>query len=540
MKVRKIGIARQLIIVMIVIMMVGNGMMASVSIKKCEKDLMAEIQENVMNIANAAASSVDSAAFCSIHEGDENSAAFASVYDSLMIYFNNTTAQYIYSLRMSSDGGSEFVVDTDPDDPGQIGEPYRNDETILSAFAGNVSVDSKPTKDSWGEFITAFAPIKNGEEVVGVVGVDMNYATINKQIGNLKSLVIVICIIMYIFTVLGLLLFARKIRNGFVILNDKISSLADGSGDLSREVVVTSGDEFEVVAGSVNAFIANVRNLVSQVAESSRENTDTIRDINSSIVDLSANMEECSATSENVSNNLSVTTVEVEGLAKEVGEVENYVVEAFKKAEASAEFANGQQNKAAEKIDRMGEEIKGALEDAGAVEKINKIAEEIQSIATQTRLLALNAQIEASHAGKAGRGFAVVATEVAALSDQISSAVNEIDGISENVISAMKNLSEKTEEMTKFMATDVAADYKAFADLGHEYGNTTMNIKDSMERLRSESDSIALTIEGVDSNIKDISSAVGDSARKVEELSGASGKIYDSMNELQSGSLFKQ
>lgn len=538
MKVRKIGIARQLIIAMVVLLMIGNGILAGTIISNCQKNLMIEIQENAKNIASAAAASVDGAEFESIHAGDENSAAFANVHSALKKFFDSTTAKYVYSLRMNGTGESEFVVDTDPEAPGEIGQPYRGDAVIQAAFAGKASVDSKPSKDTWGEFISAFAPIYKDGSVVGIVGIDMEYTAIQRRITNLKIMIVLMCFAIYIFMFVGLLLFSKKLLKGFVILNDKISSLADGSGDLSREVVITSGDEFEVVAGSVNAFIANVRNLVSQVAESSKDNTETIRDINSRIVDLSANMEECSATSENVSSNLTSTTAEVEGLAREVGEVEEYTTSAYKKAEESAEFANGQQKKAAVTIERMGREIGTALEDAGAVEKITKIAEQIQSIATQTRLLALNAQIEASHAGEAGRGFAVVATEVAVLSDQISEAVGEIDETNENVLKAMKNLSAKTAEMTQYMSKDVIDDYKAFAELGHEYGNTTMSIKESMERLRNNSDSIALAIEGVDSNIKAISSAVGDSARKVEELSGSSSKIYDSMVELQSGSLF--
>lgn len=75
-------------------------------------------------------------------------------------------------------------------------------------------------------------------------------------------------------------------------------------------------------------------------------------------------------------------------------------------------------------------------------------------------------------------------------------------------------------------------DYTAFAKLGEEYGDATLNIRNSVDKVKAQSDKIAETVSGIDLSIKDISNAVADSAIQIEKLSGAAVNVSDSMNEL--------
>jgi methyl-accepting chemotaxis protein len=99
------------------------------------------------------------------------------------------------------------------------------------------------------------------------------------------------------------------------------------------------------------------------------------------------------------------------------------------------------------------DELKGHMDRTQALARevadFQKFAELITDIAGQTKLLAINAAIQATHAGKAGAAFGVVAAEVKTLSVRSSSAA--------------KDITHKTAELARRMQADLAATEKAAA-----------------------------------------------------------------------------
>lgn len=66
-------------------------------------------------------------------------------------------------------------------------------------------------------------------------------------------------------------------------------------------------------------------------------------------------------------------------------------------------------------------------------QQIGNMVEAIRKIAAQTNLLAINASIEAAHAGEHGRGFSVVANEVRTLAEQSRKAASEIEQVTKTI-----------------------------------------------------------------------------------------------------------
>ena len=119
------------------------------------------------------------------------------------------------------------------------------------------------------------------------------------------------------------------------------------------------------------------------------------------------------------------------------------ITEAAEKAAENAEGAYNQSQEYADMADDSSTDIKAMVEAmeriSDASKKIGNIISEIESIASQTNLLSLNASIEAARAGEAGRGFAVVADQIRQLAEQSSKSAVDTRTLIEGAMQEVEN-----------------------------------------------------------------------------------------------------
>lgn len=310
-----------------------------------------------------------------------------------------------------------------------------------------------------------------------------------------------------------------------------IRDIAEGEGDLTRRLDVTSKDEVGDLSLWFNTFINNLQRMIQNIAK----NADILKTASKELTDLSSlmsdganqmsgksntvasaaeemnyNMDSVAAAMEEASTNTGMVATAAEQMTSTINEI----AQNSEKAAIITNQAVAQAKKASERVEELGV----------AAKEVGKVTEAITEISEQTNLLALNATIEAARAGDAGKGFAVVANEIKELARQTAEATHDIKQKIEGIQGTTAGTVSDIEQISKII-NDVNEIVSTIATAVEEQSVTTKEIASNVVQVSGG-------IHDVNENVAQSSAVAGQIAGDISEVNQAANEMSNSSSQL--------
>ena len=332
---------------------------------------------------------------------------------------------------------------------------------------------------------------------------------------------------------------SSSLTRPIVNVTEMLKEIAQGEGDLTRSLKVSTNDEVGELATWFNQFISNMRRIVSNISGTTarvNQSSDALLKIAG---DLAANARETSSKSNmvvaaaeetgvniaSVASSVTEATSSINvvaGAAEEMSATINEIAKNSETARAISENAVSTAMNASMKMNALGD----------AAKDISKVTEAINEISEQTNLLALNATIEAARAGEAGKGFAVVANEIKELARQTAGATQDIKARVEGIQRTTGETVTEIDLVSKVIS-DIDAIISTIAAAIEEQTAATKEIAGNVGRAFHELETVSRNVVQGAEVVQSIAKDIGMVNEASVKMSSDSQGVNDSSVELK-------
>ena len=308
---------------------------------------------------------------------------------------------------------------------------------------------------------------------------------------------------------------------------DQIENAAEAmsQGNLEIDVTYESEDELGKLAKSRNieVYRGNFSEILSKLEETETGLSQTISNVQESSNQVSVGADQLAQSAQGLAEGATDQAAALEELTSSVNEVAEHVAENTKSTDRVHDQAKEVAIKADSGTAKMKELIESMKHISDTTNDIQAVIGKIESIASQTNLLSLNASIEAARAGEAGKGFAVVAEQIKELAEESAASAEETRVMLTNSLNQVEIGSNVADQTSQFMA-----------EMIEQLDVVVMEVV----KIRQVSDQQAESVKQISQAVEQVSGVVQANSATSEQVSATSQELSASaegLDEMISG-----
>ena len=467
-------------------------------------------------------------------------------------------------LSLISDSGLK-AVGFNEEDEGNIDADFSSEKT--KALFSNAKTTLQPfvciSKERNTNYFRVINPFKiNDAKEIWFVGLNIPLKEMNRILLVFRLVIIVIFAFVLILTSLVSYLVIRSFSKEIKLGVDAMKNIAQGDGDLTVRMKVRSEDELGQMYTYFNKTMEKIHGSISEVTEATHNLETQGRSLQDSMNDTAASANQITANIESVNRQIQQQGNEVKLATSSINQINDNVKELIRDIQEQSASVTESSSAIEEMVANIQSVTNVLVKNSDSITKLKEFSENgndsiqntvastikikeqsetlletsnvIQNIAHQTNLLAMNAAIEAAHAGEAGAGFSVVADEIRKLAEdsntqgkKISSNFKDIletVGDVTNAVMAMQEIFKQIYDFTNKVSEQESLIMHAMQEQSEGGSQVLEAIKQINE--------ITVNVKQGGSSMESESISVND---KMNSLLRLTEEITQSMSEMQAG-----
>ncbi|WP_052345721.1 methyl-accepting chemotaxis protein [Paucisalibacillus sp. EB02] len=337
------------------------------------------------------------------------------------------------------------------------------------------------------------------DEINGTYVVMVQTSSYMGSINQMAYFMIGIIIVSILIATITVLLFVRGITNPLSLLREKMKNVRNGNLQEDTFTIKTTIPEISSLVKSYHAMVTYMRSMLNQIndttthleqtgselQQSSEGTLASSQDLIEAIIAVKNGAEQTASSSEGSSESFQSIKQKIE---KMISSMETIFSNA-RDMDISAKHGEKNISELINTVDTFNQDFDHLTSTIHHVQtysnSISQLVGLIQGIADQTKLLSLNASIEAARAGDAGKGFAVVASEVGKLAEQSSSAAEQITESITNMDTITNTATKEFEQMLTKTKTTLTKSSESKLSI-NEMMQEIFEVSTELERLQDD------------------------------------------------------